>query len=106
MSNVLLFGDQTAEQYPLIRKVVLRNQNALVTSFLERVSVVVREEARKLPRTQREQVPDFLTISNLVEAYYEKGVKLPMLESCLVTIAQLGHYIGYDSSIYCGSDRR
>ena len=94
MSNVLLFGDQTAEQYPLLRKVVLRYQNPLVMSFLERVSVVLREEIKQLPRTQRDVIPDFLTVSNLVEAYYEKGEKLPQMESCLVTIAQLGHYIG------------
>lgn len=94
MSNILLFGDQTAEQYPLLRKIVLRSKNPLVTSFLERISVVLREEIRKLPRTQRDVIPDFLTVSNLVEAYYEKGLKIPQLESSLVTIAQLGHYIG------------
>ncbi|KAL1305990.1 hypothetical protein AAFC00_004123 [Neodothiora populina] len=100
MSNVLLFGDQTAEQYPLLRKVVLRYQNPLVSTFLERASVVLREEINALPRTQRDAIPDFLTISNLVEAYYEKGLtgfKLPQMESALVTIAQLGHYIGYFS---------
>lgn len=97
MSIVLLFGDQTAEQYPLLRKVVLRYQNALVSTFLERVAVVLREEIKKLPRTQRDTVPDFLTVSNLVEAYYEKGLdgfKLPQIESAFVAIAQLGHYIG------------
>lgn len=98
MSNVLLFGDQTAEQYPLLRKVVLRYSNALVMSFLERVTVVLREEIKALPRTQRDAVPDFLTVSNLIEAYYEAGIKtglkLPQLESAFNTIAQLGHYIG------------
>lgn len=95
MSNVLIFGDQTAEQYPLLRKVVLRYQNPLVMSFLERVSVVLREEIKNLPRTQRDAIPDFLTVSNLIEAYYEPDVKkLPSMESALVTIAQLGHYIG------------
>lgn len=94
MSNILLFGDQTAEQYPLLRKVVLRNQNALVTSFLERIVIVLRQEIKDLPRPQRDAIPDFLTVSNLIEAYYEKGVKLPQLESCFVAIAQLGHYIG------------
>ena len=94
MSNVLVFGDETAEQYPLLRKVVLRYQNALVMSFLERVSVALREEIKQLPRTQRELIPDFLTVSNLLEAYQEKGLKLPQIESSMVSIAQLGHYIG------------
>lgn len=97
MSNIYLFGDQTAEQYPLLRKIVLRKDNALVITFLERCSAALRDEARKLPRTQRETIPDFLTVSNLIEAYYEKGLKIPMLENAFVTIAQLGHYIGYFS---------
>lgn len=94
MSNILLLGDQTAEQYPLLRKIVLRTQNALVTSFLERVSAMLRDEIGKLSRNQRDSIPDFMTISNLVESYYEKGDKIPQMESALVSIAQLGHYIG------------
>ena len=95
MSNVLVFGDQTADQYPLLRKVVNRKDNALLSTFMERSSVALREEVSKLPRSQRDQIPDFLTVLQLVEAYQEKGVKVPELESCFVTIAQLGHYIGY-----------
>jgi hypothetical protein len=50
---------------------------------------------QQLPRTQRDQMPDFLTTWDLVEAYYSKGVKVPQMDSCMVTIAQLAHYIGY-----------
>lgn len=92
--NILVFGDQTADQYPLLRKVSLRRGNALLSTFLERVSVVVREEVEKLPRSQREHIPDFLRVSDLVEAYYTKGLKIPQVESCMVTIAQLAHFIG------------
>ena len=97
MSNVLLFGDQTAEQYPLLHKVVLRKENALLRNFVERVSVALREEVRSLSRSQRDVIPDFLTVSDLTEAYYTKGSKVPMLESALVTTTQIGHYIGYFS---------
>ncbi|CAK4034878.1 polyketide synthase [Lecanosticta acicola] len=97
MSNVILFGDQTAEQYPLLHRIVLRRDNALLSNFVERVALAIREETRNLPRSQRMSIPDFLTLSNLVEAYYQKGTKVPMLESAFVTVAQLGHYIGYFS---------
>ncbi|KAK5156477.1 polyketide synthase [Oleoguttula sp. CCFEE 6159] len=97
MSNIVLFGDQTADQYSLLRKISLRRDNALLTTFLERVAVALREEIRKLPRSQREAIPDFLTVQHLVEAYYEKGVRIAPVESCLVTIAQLSHYIGFYS---------
>jgi hypothetical protein len=93
--DVIIFGDQTADQYPLLRKACTWKNNATLTTFLDRISVVIREEVQKLPRTQRDQIPNFLTTWDLVEAYYAKGSKIPELESCMVTIAQLSHYIGY-----------
>jgi hypothetical protein len=93
--NALIFGDQTADQYVVLRKAVTWKDNALLKSFLERISVVLREETQKLPRSQREQIPDFLTVGDLVEAYQAAGSKVTQLESCMVTIAQLAHYIGY-----------
>ncbi|KAF1812538.1 polyketide synthase [Eremomyces bilateralis CBS 781.70] len=93
--NTLVFGDQTADQYPLLRKVTTRKDNALLATFLERAAVALREEIQRLPRSQREEFPDFLTMNQLVEAYYEKGVRLPQIESCFVTVAQLAHFIGY-----------
>jgi hypothetical protein len=95
MSNVLIFGDQTAEQVSILRKIVSRKDNTLLTTFLERAAVALREEVQKLPQHQRTKIPDFLTISHLVEAYHDKGKKVPQLESTLVTVAQLGHFFGY-----------
>ena len=97
MSNIFLFGDQTADQYTLLHKIVLRKENALLVSFVERVSVALREETKTLPRQQRDVIPDFLTVNDLIEAYAQKGSKVAMLESALVTISQIGHYIGYFS---------
>ncbi|CAO2656358.1 Nn.00g051610.m01.CDS01 [Neocucurbitaria sp. VM-36] len=93
--NLLIFGDQTADQYPLLRKACTWKNNSALTTFLDRISVVIREEVQKLPRTQRDQIPDFLSTWDLIEAYYATGSKVPQLESCMVTIAQLAHYIGY-----------
>ena len=93
--EILLFGDQTADQSLLLRKLAQRKDNAIVTTFLERAAVALREEIRRIPRIRREAIPDFLTISNLVEAYFNKNIKIPDIESTLVTIAQLAHYVGY-----------
>ncbi|KAJ4291070.1 polyketide synthase [Kalmusia sp. IMI 367209] len=95
--NTLIFGDQTADQYMLLRKACTWKDNALLKTFLERTSVALREETQRLPRSQREQIPDFLTVQDLVEGYHAKGFKVTQLESCMVTIAQLAHYIGYYS---------
>jgi hypothetical protein len=92
--NVLIFGDQTADQISLLRKICSRKDSSLLTTFLERTSVALREEVEALPKIQRAPIPDFLSITQLVEAYQEKGIKVPQIESVLVTIAQLGHFIG------------
>ena len=97
MSTVLLFGDQTAEQYAILQKVVLHKENALLKNFVERCSVALREETRLLSRRQRDMIPDFLSVNDMKEAYYQKGSKVAMIESALLVIAQLGHYIGYFS---------
>ena len=97
MSVLVLFGDQTAEQYNLLHKIVLHRENALLRNFVDRVSVVLREETRLLPRSQRDMIPDFLSVNDLKEAYYQKGDKVAMIESALLVTAQLGHYIGYFS---------
>ena len=92
--DVLLFGDQTADQYTLLHRAVHSKDNAVLSTFLEQVSVALRDETRNLPKARREQIPDFLRVGDLLEHYYEKGVKVPELESSLVTITQLAHYIG------------
>jgi len=93
--DVLLFGDQTVDQYHLLRKTLARKDNALLTTFLERSAVALREEIRRLPKSRREEMPDFLTVSNMLENYSEKGLKVPEMESVLVAISQLSHYLGY-----------
>jgi len=103
--NVFIFGDQTADQITLLQKVVSRKDNTLLTTFLERVSVALREEVQQLPRRQRDAIPDFLTVNHLVEAYYDKGIKVAQLESCFLTIAQLAHFIGFVYNGYAQTER-
>ncbi|PNS21399.1 beta-ketoacyl-acyl-carrier-protein synthase II [Sphaceloma murrayae] len=97
MSNVLLLGDQTAHQQDLLRKLVLRHKNPLLTTFHEQVGVALREEINILPLRQRQEIPSFLTLNTLVESYYTGATRCPILESTFVTLTQLGHYIGYFS---------
>ncbi|KAF2155209.1 polyketide synthase [Myriangium duriaei CBS 260.36] len=97
MANVFFLGDQTADQQILLRKLVLRNKNAVLATFHEQASLVIRDEISRLPLSQRQRLPSFLTINTLISNYFEGSVKLPILESTLTTIAQLGHFLGYFS---------
>ncbi|KAF2399928.1 polyketide synthase-like protein [Trichodelitschia bisporula] len=93
--NIQIFGDQTADQSVLLRRLAAIRNNAALSTFLERAAIALREEVEKLPQRTRSEVPHFLTISHLAEKYYEQETKVPQLESCLLTISQLAHYIGY-----------
>lgn len=93
--NTFVLGDQTASQVVFLRKLVTRKDNTLLTSFLERSAIALREEVRKLSKSQRDVIPNFLTLNHLTEIYAEKGIKVPQLESALLTVAQLAHFIGY-----------
>ena len=92
--EILLFGDQTADQYLLLQNAALQRNTPFVVAFVERSSKALREETRRLPHSRRERIPDFLHLSSLIEVYNEGHLKVPELESALATISQLGYYIG------------
>jgi Starter unit:ACP transacylase in aflatoxin biosynthesis len=92
--NTFVLGDQTASQTVLLQKICARKDNNLLTNFLERVAVALREEVQALPKAQRDTIPNFLRLSHLLEAYTDKGIKIAPIESSLLTIAQLAHFIG------------
>ena len=91
--DILLFGDQTADQYQVLHKAV-HQKSAVLTTFLERVAVALREESSRLPWSRRRVIPDFLRVNDLIQEYCQRGYKVAELESALVTVSQLSHYIG------------
>ena len=97
MAKLLLFSDHAAPEYDLLQSVVLCKKIPLLQNFVERVSVALREEIRKLPHHERTQIPDFRTINDLIEAYRQSHCQSPVLESALSTIALIGQYIGHFS---------
>jgi hypothetical protein len=88
----LVFGDQTADQYVLLREICRQHSNPILVAFLKRSAAVIRDETRRLEPKSRAAIPSFATVSQLVDTYCERRVKVPELESCLVNIAQLGHF--------------
>ncbi|KAI9880108.1 MAG: hypothetical protein M1830_005353 [Pleopsidium flavum] len=69
--NVLLFGDQTSDCHAHLRRVLHQKENIILTSFLERVSVALRDEVSQQPRLVRERIPDFTNVTDLAERYHE-----------------------------------
>lgn len=92
--DLFIFGDQTISQEQLLRRVAARKDNGLLTAFIQRATSLLQDEIRRLPKRRRALMPDFLTLAHLVEGYYTSGTKVPELESALLTISQLSHFIG------------
>ena len=94
MADLYIFGDQTASQEQLLKRVSARKDNGLLTAFVQRSTSLLQDEIGALPQRRRARMPDFLTLAHLVETYYLNDTKIPELESALLTIAQLSHFIG------------
>lgn len=91
--DLFLFGDQGVSQEPLLKTLAGRKDNGLLVTFIERSVRLLKDEIRALPRSRRDLMPDFLVLSHLVEGYVSKGLKVPELESSLLAVSQLGHFI-------------
>ncbi|KAI9717250.1 MAG: Type I Iterative PKS [Chrysothrix sp. TS-e1954] len=92
-TSILLFGDQTADQYPLLKRLALRKETSILVAFFEHVAVALRAETQRLPKQRRIAIPDFLSVSDLLERYHSQQCKSEEIDSSLVTLAQLAHYI-------------
>lgn len=92
--EIYIFGDQTADCRAFLQKVFLRRRNLLLTYFLERASMVLREEISRQSNRRRVRFPNFSTVQELVERYYNEGRPDPAIDSAIVCLSQLAHFIG------------
>lgn len=91
--NLLIFGDQTGQQSDTLRGLCSRTESAILGTFLDLATAALREEVNRLPQHEQPLLQPFQTLSSLVDAYYDKGLKDVRLESSMLVIAQLGEYI-------------
>ncbi|OAL39285.1 hypothetical protein AYO20_01603 [Fonsecaea nubica] len=100
--KVLLFGDQSEERFDELREIVTVTDNPLLSAFIEKAYLVLRDEVTHLPSVTR-GLPGFTSIETLLWRYKEAGVRHPAIESALVCIHQIGtvlRYYGDGSEIY------
>lgn len=93
--DILVFGDQTVQAHALLRKVFLKQGRPLLRSFLQETQCVLADEISKLVYDRRVRIPYFSTLRELVDRYYKAGVRDASLESALMCLAQLAHFIGF-----------
>lgn len=90
----LLFGDQSLDTHGFLAEFCREgNPSILAKAFLERATHALREEVDGLTRLQRANIPSFRTLYQLNEKYHTQDQKHPGIDSALLCIAQLAHYI-------------
>lgn len=89
-----VFGDQTTDCRAFLQKAVTRKEDVLLNVFLEKAVFAIRDEISKRAYVQSD-IPDFGTIDELVDRYYKTESADTAIESTLVCLSQLIHFIGY-----------
>ncbi|KAI1462723.1 polyketide synthase [Annulohypoxylon moriforme] len=90
----LLFGDQSLDTHGFLADFYRRgNPSVLSKEFLRLASDALRDEIDRLPREERRKIPIFRTLQQLNERYHAQPIKFPGIDSALLCIAQLAHYI-------------
>lgn len=94
--DILFFGDQTVDTHAFLKSILSRaKSNTLVSSFIVKASAALREEVAQLPALDRQSIPDFSTIQELSDRHHEGQLVSTAIESALLCISQLAHYLGY-----------
>ena len=92
--EVYIFGDQTADCRSFLTKVFRHKGSLLQDNFLAQASRAIREEISAREHGVN-NIPEFGTVQELADRYYTQDVADPAIESTLVCISQLAHFIGY-----------
>ncbi|KAI5857308.1 polyketide synthase [Durotheca rogersii] len=90
----LLFGDQSLDTYGFLADFYRRGSPSILSrEFLRQAGDALKNEIDQLPRGERQRIPIFRTLQQLNERYHTQGAKFPGIDSALLCIAQLAHYI-------------
>ncbi|KAI1389461.1 polyketide synthase [Hypoxylon trugodes] len=97
----LLFGDQSLDTHGFLADFYRRgNPSILSKEFLRLAGDALRDEIDRLPRGERRFIPIFRTLQQLNERYHAQTIKFPGIDSALLCVAQLAHYIDRSEKEY------
>ena len=92
--QIFLFGDQNVDCHFFLKHIFCLKENLVLSSFLRRVSIALREEINCQPhRPSHEAIPIFDSVQELVERHYTSDNSDPAVESAVICLAQLSHFI-------------
>ena len=98
----LLFGDQSLDTYAFLADFCGGSNipSVLARSCMEQVGTSLRREVDQLSSIERQRVPRFASVKELNENYHSHEGKNAAVDSALLCITQLAHYIEYVLSTF------
>ncbi|KAI8953477.1 polyketide synthase [Xylaria longipes] len=94
--SFLLFGDQSSDTHGFLADFLKRrNPSVLSREFLRLTEDALKNEIEDLPRVERQKITTFRTLPQLNEGYHGQKIKFPGIDSALLCISQLAHYINH-----------
>ena len=87
--NIFLFGDQASDYHDNLRSKIHQKSHPLLTSFLERTTIALRQEVAQQPHLIRNTIPSFTSLLELVDWFDDVEVSNPAMESALCCITQV-----------------
>ncbi|CAJ2502602.1 Uu.00g099960.m01.CDS01 [Anthostomella pinea] len=97
----LLFGDQSLDTHGFLANFFRQgNPSVLSKEFLKNAGDALKDEINQLPRVERDKIPIFRTLPQLNESYHHQITKCPGVDSALLCIAQIAHYLDWSEKEY------
>lgn len=93
--ELLLFGDQTTNYLATLRSLLQLDRTPYLSTFLEAATTLIKLEIAALPKHVTLRLPTFSIIEELVDQYNYGTERNAVLDSCLISVAQLVHFIKY-----------
>lgn len=92
--RILLFGDQVFDRHTYLRSQLLVGRtNPVLAFFFHRVNLALRREIAQLSPLEARNIPAFSTIEELLDRTYSEPALHVGVESALLCVSQLAHYI-------------
>ncbi|KAL9130124.1 MAG: hypothetical protein Q9217_001598 [Psora testacea] len=92
---IIFFGDGSHETQSLLSSILRASkEDTLLSLFLSRVSSVLKEECTRLSQTDREGLPNFQDLDNLIRKTGDDRRPHPALHPTELVLSQLAQFIG------------
>ena len=92
--SIIFFADGSYETHSGLCRILLAEaEGSLLSHFLRRVSSALQEEYAQVPLVDRDGLPDFYNLHDLVCENFDESTRHPALHPAEIVLVQLGHFI-------------